>query len=313
LAASAAQAADKPGCAGRVVMTRAFTWSHAMIDTFAALPLEIRKAKREQYRAFLVERDGEVDYGKRTLSHREARMQRFEQPPARVRSMDEQAFALQYSDFDLRRRSTPEMLLLLALVKINSAEAFGVNAGINAKLDAALKGGDDLEPVLMVEEHYHTRILLSAATLYGIEVHAPYEPPSALRILIHGVVHTPESIARPLTLAGEILGTLAFAKLLTTARKVLKDDPELADSVEERITDVLIDELGHISFNRLCLGSVGLAQARLLLPLLARGLSSAMPEARAIGIDPVEVLADLPLIADPSRLPETVRKQAFFA
>lgn len=284
-----------------------------MIETFAAMPPEVRRAQRKQYRAFLAERDGEVDFNRRTLTRREARMRVYERPLPRLRSMDERVFAQQYAGFDPSRRSTPEMLLLLALVKVNAAEAFGVTKTFGKMMKRALQDDDDLEPVLLIEETYHTRILLSSANLYGIEVESAYVPPSALRVLIGGIANTPESISRPLTLAGEILGTLLFANLLTIARKVLKDDPELADAIEERIIEVLVDELGHISFNRMCLGPVGLAQARVLLPLVARGMAGFSPELQALGAMPNNPLLELPKIADPARLPEIVRSQAFFA
>ena len=284
-----------------------------MIDTFAAMPTEVQKAQRKQYRAFLADRDGEVDFNRRTLARREARMAKYELPLPRLRSINEEAFTLQYGRFDAKRRSTPEMLLLLALVKVNAAEAFGVSKTFGKMMKRALRDDDDLEPLLLIEETYHTRILLSSAKLYGLEVNAPYVPPSALRILIGGIANTPEGISRPLTLAGEVLGTLLFANLLTVARKVLAHDPELADSIEERIIEVLVDELGHISFNRMCLGPLGLAQARLLLPLVARSMAGFSPELQALGAMPNNPLSDLPKIADPARLPEVVRSQAFFA
>lgn len=284
-----------------------------MIDLFAAMPIEVRRDQRSAYRAFITDRDGEVDVNRRTLTRREASMKRFETPLARLRGIDEKAFSLQYAGFDPRRKASPEMLLLLALVKVNAVEAFGVSKTFGKMMKRALADEDDLELVLLIEETYHTRILLSAACLYGIEVNAPYVPPSALRVLIGGITHAPESISRPLTLAGEILGTLLFANLLTLARRVLKDDPELADSIEERITEVLVDEIGHISFNRMCLGPLGLAQTRLLLPLIARGLSNCAPELQALGVMPSAQLAELSKITDPARLPQSVRQQAFFA
>jgi hypothetical protein len=205
------------------------------------------------------------------------------------------------------------MLLLLALVKVNAAEAFGVSKTFGKAMKRALTDNDDVESLLLIEETYHTRILLSSASLYGIDVKGAYTPPSALRVLIGGIANTPDGISRPLVLAGEILGTLLFANLLTGARKVLKDDPELADAIEERIIEVLVDEIGHISFNRMCMGPVGLAQTRLILPLVAKALGSVAQEIQVLGMMPSDPLVDLPKIADPARLPEVVRKQAFFA
>jgi len=284
-----------------------------MIDLFAAMPREVRREQRRAYRAFIADRDGEVDVNRRTLARREASMQRFVTPLGWLRSMDERAFSALYTGLDSGKTASPEMLLLLALVKVNAAEAFGVNKTFGKMMKRALEDEDDLELVLLIEETYHTRILLSAACLYGIEVNAPYVPPSALRILIGGIAHTPESLARPLTLAGEIIGTLLLSNLLTTAHSVLKDDPELRDSIEERITEVLVDEIGHISFNRMCLGPLGLAQTRLLLPLVGRGLATLAPELRALGVMPTAPLAELAKITDPARLPQAVRQQAFFA
>jgi hypothetical protein len=283
-----------------------------MIDLFAAMPPAVRREQRRAYRAFIADRDGEVDVHRRTLTRREVGMKRFETPLPRLRGMDEQVFSQQYAGFDPRRGASPEMLLLLTLVKVNAAEAFGVNQTFGKMMKRALEDEDDLELVLLIEETYHTRILLSSACLYGIEVNAPYVPPSALRILIGGIANTPEAISRPLTLAGEIVGTVLFAHLLGMARRVLKDDPELRDSIEERIIEVLVDEIGHVSFNRTCLGRLGLAQTRMLVPVVARSLANLAPELRALGM-PSLALSELAMISDPARLPQAVRQQAFFA
>jgi hypothetical protein len=144
-----------------------------------------------------------------------------------------------------------------------------------------------------------------------MEVQAPYTPPMALRALIGGIAHTPELLSRPLTMASEIFGTLSFLKLLVAARHILKHDPELRDAVEERLTEVLIDEIGHIAFNRMCLGRAGLAQVRAVLPLVAGGLRNAMPELRALGIHLSCVGAET--VTTSSDLPDEVRRAAFIA
>ena len=115
---------------------------------------------------------------------------------------------------------------------------------------------------LLCEETYHTRILLSTALSYGVDVGSAYEPPASLRVLIGAIGATPTFLARPLIFASEILGVLVFSNLLEKSRKILSHDPELRDAVEERLSEVLVDELGHLSFNRACLGAAGIAQAR---------------------------------------------------
>ncbi|MEP7051111.1 MAG: hypothetical protein ABJB12_12200 [Pseudomonadota bacterium] len=282
-----------------------------MIDIFSPMSSDARREQRVAYRGFLAERDGVPDLERRTLSRREQSLGRFMLPLAAQRGLDRPLFASQYAKFDRARATSPELLLLITLVKVNAAEAFGVNSTYEQAFRRAAHEQDDLELVLLIEETYHTKILLSTARLYGMDVQAPYTPPTALRALIGGIAHAPEFLSRPLTLASEIFGTLSFLKLLQAARTILKHDPELRDAVEERLTEVLIDEIGHIAFNRMCLGRAGLAQARAMLPLVARGLRNAMPEFEALGVE--LSCAGAESVTTSAALPEEVRRAAFIA
>ena len=284
-----------------------------MFDLFAAAPKDYRRERLQEYDRFLQERDGELDMKAWTLSKREAQMRRYETPPSSTREMDEGAFRDFYARFDPHDLPSKEVLLLLALVKVNAAEAYGVSQGVQRAYQRAVKDGDISELRLMCEEGYHTRLLLSAANLYGIEVNEPYRPPSALRVLIGGITYLPPGMARPLGLAGEIVGTLMFIKLLEVAREVLKDAPEVRDAIEERLLDICIDERGHISYNRMVMGAAGLAETRMLLPMVARSLRSVLPEVVALGAYPTRLWEDLPLITDPRRTPEVIRDQSFVA
>jgi hypothetical protein len=181
-------------------------------------------------------------------------------------------------------------------------------------MSRALREENDSELRILCEEGYHTRILLSAANRYGIEVREPYRPPSALRIMIGGIATAPMAIARPLTLAGEIIATLMFTKLLEIAPRVLKHSPETRDAIEERLVEICTDEHGHISFNRMHAGARDLAETRLILPMTARIMGATVfQEIAALGAFPVDVLNELPLLTDPRRIPEVVRRQAFLA
>jgi hypothetical protein len=284
-----------------------------MVDLFSPLTPEARRENRAAYRRFLTDRDGVVDIERRTLTRREEGMARYAKPLARVREMDRPLFDAQYASFDPKVEMPLEMLLLIALVKVNAAESFGANRTYERVFRHALKHNDALELTLVIEETYHTRILLSSAVLYGIEVTSPFKPPASLRALISGITLSPEFISRPLTLASELLGTLVFTNLLEKTRDILGHDPELRDSVEERLCDVLVDELGHVSFNRMCLGGAGLAQARMLLPILGIGLGGVIPELSALGVMSSFSERDLTSLYNGSRLPEHVRKAAFLS
>lgn len=282
-----------------------------MFDVFAATPDNLKQQQLQAYTAYLRERDGELDLQQGTLTKREAGIARFETPPKQTRELDGATFRRHYGAFDRRQPPSTETLLLLALVKVNAAEAYGVTRAYQRTRDRALANDDEAELMILCEEGYHTRILLSAANLYGITVEQPYSPPSALRVLIGGIATLPMGMARPLTLAGEILATIMFMRLLDVTREVLAHAPEVRDSVEERLLEICTDERGHISYNQLQMGPAALAQTRLILPIVARTMATAFPELVALGAFPPDVLADLARVSDPKRMPEAVRRQAF--
>jgi hypothetical protein len=282
-----------------------------MLDLFAPLPPEARSESRLAYRSFLADRDGAVDPERRTLSRREEKMARHLRPRAATWPIDRALFDRQYASFDRAFETPPEMLLLLALVKTNAAEAYGVVRVFAKVYERALRDHDDLELVLLIEESYHTRILLSASSLYGVDIRMPFAPTAGLRAMLGGLADMPDFVARPVSLAAEILGTLTFLGLLGVAGRVLAHDPELRDEIEERIVEILVDEIGHMSFQRMRMGRAGLAQARAIFPILARGVRSQVAEIAALGVG----LAHDPgaLVGPRSILPESVRRTAFLA
>jgi hypothetical protein len=283
------------------------------IDVFRPVPREARRENLAAYHKFLIERDGVLDLEKRQLGRREEGMARYERPLSRIREVDRDLFASQYASFSPKAQMAPELLLLLALTKLNAAEAYGVNVGYESTVRRALKKDDNLELMVMIEETYHTRILVSTALSYGIEVKSAYTPPAALRGLITSIVKTPTAIARPLTLAAEILAVLMFLNLIEKSRLVLRHDPELRDSVEERLCEILTDELGHVSYNRALIGPIGMVQARALLPMVAIGLSGVFPEMNALGTMSSASGDEVTSLAMGARLPEQVVRSAFIS
>lgn len=282
-----------------------------MLDIFKPLPPADRRANLAAYQKFLADRDGVLDVEKRQLSRREERMARYERPLSRIREIDRELFTAQYASFNPKIETPPEVLLLVALVKVNAAEAFGVNQTFEKVFRRAVKNDDTCELTLLIEETYHTRILLSTALSYGIEVKSAFQPPTSLRALISAIGLSPMVIARPLTLAAEVLGVLLFLNLLEKTRVVLRHDPELRDSVEERLCEIITDEIGHMSFNRQCMGAFGIAQARMLLPVVATGLSGAFPDLRALGALSSASEDEVKSLASGRRFPEQVLRSAF--
>jgi hypothetical protein len=273
-----------------------------------AIAVRAGPQEREQlcaaYERYLIDRDGTPGPDGETLSLREEQMRRLRSQRVRYTGPTDEALFIQryYQPGD----APPELQLLLAFVKINAQEAFAVESIRRVKRN--------LTPVLsrmLVQENYHTQLLVSAADLFHVQVPGPLPPLVALRILITGVAYTPPSIMHPLSLAGEIMGVAMFLRLLRATRTTLREHPELRDAMEERVMQVCTDEIGHLSYNRLMVGPLGMTVARALLPLMAAGFRKTQPELDALSGGPITMRELAGLTFDD--LPEAARRHAFIA
>jgi hypothetical protein len=165
--------------------------------------------------------------------------------------------------------------------------------------------------LVLLEEGYHTRLLLSAARLFGVDVRDPASPAPITRGLAAGIANFPEWLSRPVTLAAEAVGIVTFLRAIAACRRVLADRPALRDACEERVMEVLVDEIGHLSFNRLAANGATFAAARAALPAIVLATRGALPEAELLGILPIP-LGDAWNL-DVRALPEEVRRRAFIA
>jgi hypothetical protein len=282
-----------------------------MTPLFTPPPPESVPEKLEEYGAYLAARDGTPDFAKRTLSRREAQTGAFESARASYEgAFDERLFERQYRRYDVAVETPPAMQLLLSFVKVNANEAFAVER-VLARHVPSERLADHLLGLVLLEEGYHTRILLSAARVFGVEVGAPSVPAPFIRLITMALARLPEASSRSVSFAGEAVAAVMFLRTLTTCRRVLKDFPLVRDALEERVTEVLIDEIGHLSFNRLKANRGTFAAMHAVLPVVALGMRGILPEAERLGILPVEVGAAWNF--DPKSLPEGVRRRAFVA
>lgn len=284
-----------------------------MINVFDPLTPDQRRSHHASLRHYLSERDGAPDFTAGTLSRREERMSRFECAPGRVRDFDCARFLEQYARFERGRHGlTQEALLLMFLLRTNAAEAYGVARIFEDARRRAERHGDELELLVLMEETYHTRILLSCAPFYGLTLSSPHTPSWVQRGFLNGVAKAPDLVSRPLALVGEVLGVTMFSKVLLAAGKILAHDPELRDEIEARIIEVLVDEITHVSFNRIALGPIGMLHARMLLRPVSQGLMQIVPELRALGLT-MTYGDDTSFATTTMRLPEAVRSAAYVA
>src|SRR5438034_901407 len=177
------------------------------------------------YLAFLRARDGEADLLRHTLSRREAFFDRLAREPVRSRrAIDRETFLRNLA----RRRPEPglddRMLWLLATAKVNQAERFGVGL---SELYGKVNPDDPILVRIVLQEHYHTRILADALAIFGLPVHA--RPPAlAARVIVKLLVGTPERWNRPLAGCAEMAGCVLFRALRDRGVELFADEPEVA-------------------------------------------------------------------------------------
>ena len=271
-----------------------------------------REALYGDYLAFLGRRNGDMDFDRRRYSKREAHLQALGAAGVTYQGrFDEAQFRRQYARYDTAEPTDPATQLLLMFCKVNAGEAFGVEVMREARKAYFLRAEAQYqaEKIIANEEEYHTKLLVGATAYFGVTMDQSFVPPLPLKILIHGLAGMPQRFFHSVLLAAELAGIYTFSTLLDVTRVVLRDQPEVRDAMEERLCAVLVDEIGHVSYNRLALGSAGLRLARWLYPLVQKSVA-ASPEFRALR---AHAGGGLPLQQfDYLHLPEAVRRQAFF-
>lgn len=261
------------------------------------------------YRRFLEKRNGPG------FAARDVRMAT-EFDPALVTAstpIDSARFNRNYAAFTESSVSEEE-LALLAFVKMNAGEAYGVEIVGRARraLQRAPGVAAEVERTLTGEETYHTRLLAGAAGhFHGLDVTGAWRPALPLRVLIGTLARLPKTLFHPLLLASEIAGVHLFDWMLRRLRTLFPNEPRVRESMERRLIEVLIDEVGHVTFNRVMTGAVGRAVSRPLAKLVSLSNQSLNKELLALGYG-TAALGRIETF-DFGDLPEEVRRHAFFA
>jgi hypothetical protein len=276
-------------------------------DIFVPIAPEARRDGLAAYAAFLAERDGRPDAARHQLERREAATVRMESERLDAPELaDRAAFDRHYERFDPRDPPSRALGALIALAKINASEAYGVGQVFDR---AARVGGVEL--VVLLEEFYHTRILVSPARALGHRVDREFAPEPRLRALIGAISRMPEAASQTITYASEVAGVLTFLRTMRVLDEVFRDQAPVRDALQARVTEVMIDEVGHVSYHRLLRGRLGVAAAERLYPQICARMADSIPELTWLGVFPMP--RDEVARFDFSALPAEVRRRAFVA
>jgi hypothetical protein len=245
-----------------------------------------RDAVMTGYLQFLERRNG-ASAADAPFAHRERWLAHANASPERYgRTLAPETFDRNFAAFDGREVEDPCLRAMLAFVKINSGEAYGVEAVGRARRKRPQSDTPmaRVERMVMREEEYHTRILLGATHQFGLAPpNGAYRPPLAVKALIGTLVHAPEAFFHPVLLAAEVAGLFHFNWLLVRVGEVFASWPALRDGLESRLVEILIDEVGHVAFNRAAVGPHGITAARALAPNVAFATAAMLPELGSLG------------------------------
>jgi hypothetical protein len=280
---------------------------------FAPPPEQPRDDLLRAYLAFLEERNGTTD-ATQAYPHRERWLQDTQAWQARHRGeVDAEAFERNYARFDPATRPDLGQLALLAFVKVNAGEAYGVEVVSRKRHGTPPTGAlfDTVERVIGQEETYHTRILVGASRQFGLsEPTSAWKPPAALKAVIAAIAYSPKALFHPILLGAELGGVYTFNWMLERVGQVFREQPDVAEAMERRLVEILIDEVGHVAFNRMAVGPTGLATARALSSRVVDATQAHSPEFRGLGWTDEDTRAVSRF--DLSGLPEEVRRRSFF-
>ncbi|MFN7132898.1 MAG: hypothetical protein ACK4N5_12525 [Myxococcales bacterium] len=280
---------------------------------YASLPDTPRDDLLDAYLRFLEARNGTAD-ATVPYPRREEWLADVDGAQARHRGhLDADTFDRLFADFDANEAPDAPVCALLAFAKANAGEAYGVEVLTRMRHGRPPTSElfDRVERVIAQEETYHTRILLGVTRQFGVPApRSAFRPPLPLKLLIGTLAYAPKAVFHPILLAAELGGVFSFDWLLRRSAQVFAGEPEVRDLMEARLVEILIDEVGHIAFNRLAVGPAGLATARYLAPDVAEATSGRMPEYRALGWS--RAARDGFEAFNLDALPEEVRRRAFF-
>lgn len=280
---------------------------------YAPIPDRPRDDLLKDYLSFLKQRNGTTDASK-PYPNRESWLESADAATVRHKGdVDAGAFNRNYVKFDPKTSPSKPMLALLSFVKVNAGEAYGVEV-VSSKRHAGPPTGelfDSVERVISREETYHTRILLGASNQFGLpKPTGAWKPALPLRILIGSLAYSPKALFHPILLGSELGGVFTFNWMLKKVGELFRDEPELKETLEARLVDILVDEIGHVAFNRMAVGPRGLKAAKDIAPHVIDGTNGRTPEFVALGWTK-ETLKELDAF-DYLDLPEEVRRRSFF-
>jgi hypothetical protein len=254
-----------------------------LLDPFRNLGSSERCQHLADYERHLCERDGALDLPARKLSRREAYLEDLAKKPV-----------LWHGDFDAAsfqmhfgggRGPVPELRTawLVAAAEANEGECYGVDLELRrfAQRHPDGQGAEIAYLHLLLQEHYHTRILKELCRTCGLEVELQ-RPGLSQRAVIRLMMWLPERLRWILVLCGEVVGCVVF-EILREKSSLFSAQREVEERLRALLGEIYHDEILHVAYLRARLRPWAIRVARWIAPAVAAGVMREVPQFYTLG------------------------------
>jgi hypothetical protein len=270
---------------------------------------------RRSYLDHLKNRNGHPDRGSHTFQGREQVFVDIKREAVRWQGalpVSPQVFARNNELHVPESGLDPATLWALAVAKINRSEQYGVERGFSGTRPG--DPAEDIEVYIEIEEHYHTRLLAAVLETLGLQMQL--RPPRAFtRWVIKAMISLPESLASIPILISERGASVSFWLLIEKARELFSAQPEVLARIEFLLSEIMVDEVGHLHYIRSRLGPRSLRMAEQMMGVVGGRLLKDLPELeRLFGRAPfLEQLLHIDIDAIAARYPGCLPIEAVLA
>lgn len=253
------------------------TSARTVLDPFQILSAAEKEQQIDAYLRYLEEADGFRSIPNKTLSKRDERFAEFER-----KLETETSGSVPLDEIYQYMHSTPpdsldkRLLWLLIAAKANRGEKYGADKKVDELQNSSVAELPDVTQYILLEEQYHTKILVGACNISGLDVDIP-NPPKIMRLIIDQMLKLPKLPSDLLIFLGEVVGVHTFQLMLDNV-KLFADDPVLEKNLESLISEILNDEVGHVVYCRSQLGPKSMMLAKKVIRFMGRRILAEIPE-----------------------------------
>jgi hypothetical protein len=264
-----------------------------LLDPFRRLGADERSRHLATYERHLRERDGALDLGARILSRREAYLEDLAKKPVVWQGeFDLDSFSRHFGG---GKGPSPDLRTawMVAAAEANEGECYGVDLELRrfAQRHPDGQGSEVAYLHLLLQEHYHTRILEELCRSCGLEVELQ-KPGLSQRAVIQLMMWFPERLRWILVLCGEVVGCVVFEILRETSR-LFSAQPEVEERVCALLGEIYHDEILHVAYLRARLSPWAIRIASWIAPAVAAGVMREVPQFYTLGCSRREFMARL--------------------